>query len=109
MRILSITGPLHREFGGPPMAVTGAAVSLSNIGNQVKVIVCGQSFVDSQLNSNFFEKLSYLNIFVQCLVIAFCVKKACLIAGFFVSGFYLQNIGLDVHLLQKLNQSEYKI
>ncbi len=49
------------------MAVTGAAVSLSNIGNQVKVIVCGQSFVDSQLNSNFFEKLSYSGCEVQIL------------------------------------------
>ena len=67
MRILSITGPLHREFGGPPMAATGAAASLSKIGYQVKMIVCGQSFRDSQLNSNFFNKLSQYGTEVQIL------------------------------------------
>ena len=67
MRILSISGPLHREFGGPPMAATGAAASLSKIGYQVKMLVCGQSFRDSQLNSNFFNKLSQYGTEVQIL------------------------------------------
>lgn len=57
MKILSVTGPLHREFGGPPMAVAGACSSLSNIGNQVKVVVCGQSFTDSQINSTLYNQL----------------------------------------------------
>jgi len=57
MRILSVTGPLHREFGGPPLAATGAAAALATIGNQVQVIVCGQSLADSQINSTFFNQL----------------------------------------------------
>jgi glycosyltransferase involved in cell wall biosynthesis len=58
MRILTVTGPLHREFGGPPMAATGIAASLANIGYQVKMLVCGQSVLDSKINSIFFDKLS---------------------------------------------------
>lgn len=67
MRIMTVSGPLHREFGGPPMAATGVAASLSKNGYQVKVIVCGQSFRDSQLNSNFFNNLSLSNVEVQIL------------------------------------------
>ncbi len=58
MRILTISAPLHREFGGPPMAATGVAASLSKIGHQVKIIVCGQSIRDYQINSNFYKMLS---------------------------------------------------
>jgi len=67
MRILTITGPLHREFGGPPMAATGVAVSLKNIGYEVKLIVCGQSRADVQLNSMFFGKLSNAGVEIQIL------------------------------------------
>lgn len=52
-----MTGPLHREFGGPPMAATGAAASLSKLGHQVKLVVCGQSDQDIEANSQFFLKL----------------------------------------------------
>lgn len=65
MRILTVSGPLHREFGGPPLAATGVAVSLSNIGHQVKMIVCGQSLSDSRQNSLFFDKLSASGAEVQ--------------------------------------------
>jgi glycosyltransferase involved in cell wall biosynthesis len=58
MNILTVTGPLHREFGGPPMAATGVAASLSILGHQVKLLVCGQSIQDTQINSVFFYKLS---------------------------------------------------
>jgi glycosyltransferase involved in cell wall biosynthesis len=57
MNILCVVGALHREFGGPPMAVTGVASSLAKLGHQVKVLVCGQSVQDSMTNSVFFEKL----------------------------------------------------
>ena len=57
MKILSIVGPLHREFGGPPVAATGVAESLANLGHQIKVVVCGQSLEDSKLNSSLFDKL----------------------------------------------------
>ena len=57
MKILSIVGPLHREFGGPPVAATGVAESLANLGHQNKVVVCGQSLEDSKLNSSFFDRL----------------------------------------------------
>ena len=59
MKILTVAGPLHREFGGPPMAATGVASSLAMMGHQVKVLVCGQSVQDSQINSAFFDKLSH--------------------------------------------------
>jgi len=67
MRILTIAGPLHREFGGPPMAATGIAASLASIGYQVKILVCGQSVVDSEINSMFFDKLSHSGAEVQVL------------------------------------------
>ena len=67
MRILTIAGPLHREFGGPPMAATGIASSLSSLGYQVKIIVCGQSVADTQDNSIFFNKLSRAGSEVQIL------------------------------------------
>jgi glycosyltransferase involved in cell wall biosynthesis len=59
MRILTVSGPLHREFGGPPMAATGVAASLAKLGHQVKILVCGQSVNDIQINSVFFGKLSH--------------------------------------------------
>ena len=65
MRILTVAGPLHREFGGPPMAATGIAASLASIGYQVKILVCGQSVVDTEINSSFFEKLSHSGAEVQ--------------------------------------------
>jgi glycosyltransferase involved in cell wall biosynthesis len=57
VKILSIIGPLHREFGGPPVAATGVAESLANLGHQIKVVVCGQSLEDSKLNSSLFDRL----------------------------------------------------
>ena len=65
MRILAVTGPLHREFGGPPMAATGIAATLASIGYQVKILVCGQSVEDSEINSMFFDKLSHSGAEVQ--------------------------------------------
>ena len=67
MRILTVAGPLHREFGGPPMAATGIAASLASLGYQVKVLVCGQSVLDSEINSLFFNKLSHSGAEVQVL------------------------------------------
>ncbi len=58
MKILAVSGPLHREFGGPPMAATGVAASLATLGHQIKMLVCGQSVNDIQINSVFFDKLS---------------------------------------------------
>ncbi|MCX6450890.1 MAG: glycosyltransferase family 4 protein [Actinobacteria bacterium] len=49
------------------MAATGVAVSLSKIGHQVKIIVCGQSLRDEQINSNFYEKLSHSGAEVRIL------------------------------------------
>lgn len=67
MEILTISGPLHREFGGPPKAATGVAASLGFIGHQVAVIVCGQSEKDSNLNSTFFEYLDRSGVKVKVL------------------------------------------
>ena len=57
MKILLVAGPLHREYGGVPAAVTGVASSLATLGHEIKLVVCGQSIRDSHLNSNFFDKL----------------------------------------------------
>lgn len=67
MRIVTISGPLHREFGGPPEAATGIASALSILGHEVKIIVCGQSTSDSLLNSTFFGKLKKSSTEVQIL------------------------------------------
>ena len=57
MRILFISSALHKEFGGPPVAVLGAALSLANLGHQVTVFVFGQSRVSVSSNNDFYEKL----------------------------------------------------
>ncbi len=40
------------------MAATGVAASLSKLGNQVKIVVCGQSIADIKLNSVFYDQLN---------------------------------------------------
>jgi glycosyltransferase involved in cell wall biosynthesis len=67
MKILAVSGPLHREFGGPPMAATGVAASLATLGHQIKILVCGQSVNDVQINSVFFDKLSHSGAEVKVL------------------------------------------
>ena len=57
MRILFISSALHKEFGGPPVAVLGAALSLANLGHQVTVFVFGQSRMSVSSNNDFYEKL----------------------------------------------------
>ena len=68
MRILTITGPLHREFGGPPMAATGVAASLATFGYEVMVLICGQSVLDTRTNSIFYDKLRHAGAEVQVLL-----------------------------------------
>jgi glycosyltransferase involved in cell wall biosynthesis len=67
MKILTVAGPLHREYGGPPMAATGVAASLAMLGHQVKVLICGQSVQDIQMNSVFFDKLQHSGAEVKVL------------------------------------------
>ena len=68
MRILTITGPLHREFGGPPIAATGVAASLATFGYEVMVLICGQSVLDTRTNSIFYDKLRHAGAEVQVLL-----------------------------------------
>lgn len=68
MRILTIAGPLHREFGGPPMAATGVAASLATFGYEVMVLICGQSVLDTRTNSIFYDKLRHAGAEVQVLL-----------------------------------------
>ena len=58
MRILFISSALHKEFGGPPMAVLGAASSMAKLGHQVTVFVFGQSRISVASNIDFYEKLN---------------------------------------------------
>lgn len=57
MRILFISSALHKEYGGPPMAVVGAASSLARLGHQVVVFIFGQSSRSVSANNEFHEKL----------------------------------------------------
>lgn len=49
------------------MAVTGVAASLATLGHQVKVLVCGQSVDDIQINSVFFDQLIHSGAKVRVL------------------------------------------
>ena len=62
VRLLFLTSPLHKEFGGPPQAVVGAAISLADRGHEVIIYVCGQSAKSISNNSNFFELLKIHNV-----------------------------------------------
>ena len=57
MRILFISSALHKEYGGPPMAVVGSASSLARLGHQVSVFIFGQSSMSDSANKEFHEKL----------------------------------------------------
>jgi hypothetical protein len=50
------------------MAATGVAASLAMLGHQVKLLVCGQSVLDAQVNSVFFDKLSHSGAEVEVLL-----------------------------------------
>lgn len=47
------------------MAATGVAASLATLGHQIKMLVCGQSVNDIQINSVFFDKLSQSGVEVK--------------------------------------------
>ena len=49
------------------MAATGVAASLATLGHQIKILVCGQSVNDVQINSVFFDKLSHSGAEVKVL------------------------------------------
>jgi glycosyltransferase involved in cell wall biosynthesis len=68
MKIFTVSGPLHREFGGPPLAASGIAASLASLNNQVKMLICGQSVLDCEKNSIFFDKLKHSGVEIEVLV-----------------------------------------
>jgi glycosyltransferase involved in cell wall biosynthesis len=57
MRILFVTSALNKEFGGPPVAVVGAAKSLSLLGHNVEIYVAGQDSQNAMRNINLFDVL----------------------------------------------------
>ncbi len=65
MRIVQVSSGLHKEFGGPPVAVFGAASGLRNLGHQVQLFVFGQSTVSQQDNSYFLDKLAEVGVEVH--------------------------------------------
>lgn len=67
MRILLVATALHKEFGGPPKAVVGAAISLADIGHQVEIIVCGQSQESVGMNYEFYDTLRNHGVCVRIL------------------------------------------
>lgn len=65
MRIVQVSSALHKEFGGPPVAVFGAAAGLRNIGHQVELLVFGQNTVSQRENGDFIEKLTEVGVGVH--------------------------------------------
>jgi glycosyltransferase involved in cell wall biosynthesis len=57
MRILFVTSALNKEFGGPPVAVVGAAKSLSLLGHDVQMYVAGQDPQNAMQNRNLYDML----------------------------------------------------
>jgi glycosyltransferase involved in cell wall biosynthesis len=65
MQILFISSALHKEYGGPPMAVIGAAISLSKLGNKVNLHIFGQSRESVSANVDFYKKVKTQDIDVR--------------------------------------------
>jgi glycosyltransferase involved in cell wall biosynthesis len=65
MQILFVSSALHKEYGGPPMAVIGATTSLSNLGNKVILYIFGQSQDSVSANSEFYATLKTHNIKIK--------------------------------------------
>jgi glycosyltransferase involved in cell wall biosynthesis len=57
MRIIFISSALHKEYGGPPVAVVGAALGMARLGHQVAVFIFGQSSISVSANNEFYENL----------------------------------------------------
>ena len=62
-----ITSALRKEFGGPPVAVVGASTSLSALGNEVTVMVFGQTSQSIKENLEFYSELKQHNVKVIVL------------------------------------------
>ena len=59
-----ITSALRKEFGGPPVAVVGASTSLADLGNEVTVMVFGQTSQSIKENQSFYSELEMHNVSV---------------------------------------------
>jgi glycosyltransferase involved in cell wall biosynthesis len=57
MHILFVSSALHKEYGGPPMAVIGAATSMSKLGHNVDLYIFGQSQESVSANIEFYERI----------------------------------------------------
>ena len=62
LRIVQVSSGLHKEFGGPPVAVLGAASGLRNLGHQVQLFVFGQSTMSRRDNAYFLDKLAEVGV-----------------------------------------------
>jgi glycosyltransferase involved in cell wall biosynthesis len=67
MKIFSVSGPMQREFGGPPMAVSGICKSLAQLGNEIDLYIFGQSKSDVVVNFPFFSKLEKAGVRIEVL------------------------------------------
>jgi glycosyltransferase involved in cell wall biosynthesis len=65
MRILFVSSALHKEYGGPPMAVIGASTSLSKLGNNVDLFVFGQSPESVLANNEFYTTVKAQGVQVR--------------------------------------------
>lgn len=62
MRILFVVSALDTEFGGPPVSIVGAATGLADLGNDVTIMIFGQTSHSVKDNEDFFSKLTKHNV-----------------------------------------------
>ena len=65
MHILFVSSALHKEYGGPPVAVVEAAISLSKLGNKIDLYIFGQSQDSVLANVEFYTRVKAQGIQIR--------------------------------------------
>lgn len=65
MDILLVSSALHKEFGGPPEAVVGAAIGLLKLGNKINLCIFGQSQDSVSANVDLYTRVKSQGIQIK--------------------------------------------
>ena len=65
MHILFVSSALHKEYGGPPVAVVEVAISLSKLGNKIDLYIFGQSQDSVLANVEFYTRVKAQGIQIR--------------------------------------------
>ena len=65
MHILFVSSALHKEYGGPPVAVVESAISLSKLGNKIDMYIFGQSQDSVFANVEFYTRVKAQGIQIR--------------------------------------------